>query len=77
MTSLRRRERPIRGQATSSMSRVGFLEVTPFALSPDRVMTVVRGETRNHHCEVVQIFTRKLVVPRHSVTTEGLPIEQT
>jgi hypothetical protein len=52
------------------------LEVTPFALSPDRVMIVVRGETRTTG-EVVQIFTRKLVVPHHSVTTEGLPIEQT
>jgi hypothetical protein len=57
------------------MSRVRF-GGHALALSPDRLMIVVRGETRNHHGEVVRIFTGKLVVPRHSVTTDDLPIEQ-
>jgi hypothetical protein len=74
MTSLRRRQAHTRpGDQLHVESQV--LEVMPLRSRPDRGMVVMRGETRNHRGEVVQIFTGKLVVPRRSVTTEGLSVE--
>jgi acyl dehydratase len=52
------------------------LEVTPSRSRQDRGIVTVRGETRNQRGEVVQSFTGKLVVPRRSVMTEDLPIDQ-
>src|SRR5262245_12299861 len=46
------------------------LEVKPSRSRPERGMVTVRSETRNQRGEVVQSSTTKLVVPRHSPTTE-------
>ena len=42
------------------------IEVRPSRSKPDRGIAVVRSETHNHHGEVVQVMTAKLIVPRRT-----------
>jgi len=44
------------------------LEVTPSRSHTDRGTVLIRNETRNQHCEVVQAFTGKLIVYRRPPT---------
>jgi acyl dehydratase len=57
--------RPVRpGDTLTVESEV--LEVKPSRSRPERGMITVRSETRNHHGEVVQILTSKMLVWRRS-----------
>lgn len=50
------------GDTLSVVSEI--VEITPSRSRPDRGSVRVRRETRNQHGDIVQAFTRRLVMPR-------------
>jgi acyl dehydratase len=44
-----------------------ILDVKPSRSKPERGMAIMRSETKNQRCEVLQILTSRLIVPRRAV----------